>query len=104
MGLYFSFYLFKLGLAPPIQDLYGKVNFTGMALCRETWAGSCRGAFATNALGSCGRRGKSWMRFAKAASGMLTPLRGFSAPLLVGQGSGDSAGCPCFSTGLQGWC
>uniref|UniRef100_A0A8C9NMZ9 IQ motif containing GTPase activating protein 3 n=1 Tax=Serinus canaria TaxID=9135 RepID=A0A8C9NMZ9_SERCA len=23
-----SFYLFKLGLAPPIQDLYGKVNFT----------------------------------------------------------------------------
>uniref|UniRef100_A0A8C3UAF5 IQ motif containing GTPase activating protein 3 n=1 Tax=Catharus ustulatus TaxID=91951 RepID=A0A8C3UAF5_CATUS len=23
-----SFYLYKLGLAPPIQDLYGKVNFT----------------------------------------------------------------------------
>ncbi|NXY35897.1 IQGA3 protein, partial [Pomatorhinus ruficollis] len=51
-----SFYLFKLGLAPPIQDLYGKVNFTGMAPCRETWAGSCQGAFATNALRSCGRK------------------------------------------------
>lgn len=44
MGLYFSFYLFKLGLAPPIQDLYGKVNFTGMALCRENWAELSRGA------------------------------------------------------------
>lgn len=24
-----SLYLFKLGLAPQIQDLYGKVDFTG---------------------------------------------------------------------------
>lgn len=26
---FFSLYLFKLGLAPQIQDLYGKVDFTG---------------------------------------------------------------------------
>lgn len=26
-----SLYLFKLGLAPQIQDLYGKVDFTGKA-------------------------------------------------------------------------
>ena len=26
----FSLYLFKLGLAPQIQDLYGKINFTGL--------------------------------------------------------------------------
>lgn len=43
MSLYFSLYLFKLGLAPLIQDLYGKVDFTGMAPCRETWAGGCQG-------------------------------------------------------------
>uniref|UniRef100_A0A8C5U161 IQ motif containing GTPase activating protein 3 n=1 Tax=Malurus cyaneus samueli TaxID=2593467 RepID=A0A8C5U161_9PASS len=30
-----SLYLFKLGLAPPIQDLYGKVDFTGTALSGE---------------------------------------------------------------------
>lgn len=27
-----SLYLFKLGLAPQIQDLYGKVDFTGKEL------------------------------------------------------------------------
>lgn len=27
-----SLYLFKLGLAPQIQDLYGKVDFTGKRL------------------------------------------------------------------------
>ena len=27
--LFYSLYLFKLGLAPQIQDLYGKVDFTG---------------------------------------------------------------------------
>lgn len=27
--LFSSLYLFKLGLAPQIQDLYGKVDFTG---------------------------------------------------------------------------
>ena len=26
---YFSLYLFKLGMAPQIEDLYGKVKFTG---------------------------------------------------------------------------
>lgn len=26
----FSLYLFKLGIAPQIQDLYGKVEFTGI--------------------------------------------------------------------------
>lgn len=56
MSLYFSLYLFKLGLAPLIQDLYGKVDFTGMAPCRETWAGELPVGFATNALGSHGRR------------------------------------------------
>jgi hypothetical protein len=30
-----SLYLFKLGLAPQIQDLYGKVDFTGKEL--QTW-------------------------------------------------------------------
>lgn len=30
-ALPFSLYLFKLGLAPQIQDLYGKVDFTGTA-------------------------------------------------------------------------
>jgi len=25
-------YLFKLGMAPQIEDLYGKVNFTGKAI------------------------------------------------------------------------
>lgn len=85
MGLYFSFYLFKLGLAPPIQDLYGKVNFTGMVLCGETWDAGCQGGFATNVLGSCGRRdvgSESWMHFAKAASGILIPAVGvFCSPL-----------------------
>lgn len=82
MGLYFSFYLFKLGLAPPIQDLYGKVNFTGMALCRENWAESCQGGFATNALGSRDRRGKPWMHFAKAALKDAHPSVGvFCTPL-----------------------
>ena len=28
--VYFSLYLFKLGMAPQIEDLYGKVNFTGI--------------------------------------------------------------------------
>ena len=28
-----SLYLFKLGLAPQIQDLYGKVDFTGKCVC-----------------------------------------------------------------------
>lgn len=27
--MFHSLYLFKLGLAPQIQDLYGKVDFTG---------------------------------------------------------------------------
>lgn len=30
-GVMRSLYLFKLGLAPQIQDLYGKVDFTGKA-------------------------------------------------------------------------
>lgn len=30
-----SLYLFKLGLAPQIQDLYGKVDFTGKKF--QTW-------------------------------------------------------------------
>ncbi|NXO97180.1 IQGA3 protein, partial [Certhia brachydactyla] len=32
-----SFYLFKLGLAPPIQDLYGKVNFTEEEINNMKW-------------------------------------------------------------------
>lgn len=86
MGLYFSFYLFKLGLAPPIQDLYGKVNFTGMVLCGETWAGSCRGGFATDALGSCGRRDVGSESLGcilpKLPQGYSSQLWGFSASTL----------------------
>lgn len=36
----FSLYLFKLGLAPQIQDLYGKVDFTGTAPRGGTGAGA----------------------------------------------------------------
>lgn len=38
----FSLYLFKLGLAPQIQDLYGKVDFTGTVPHGDTWAGGWR--------------------------------------------------------------
>lgn len=34
-----SLYLFKLGLAPQIQDLYGKVDFTGKK--KENSADTC---------------------------------------------------------------
>lgn len=37
-------YLFKLGLAPQIQDLYGKVDFTGKE-CYSKWV--------THAVGNC---------------------------------------------------
>lgn len=101
MGLYFSFYLFKLGLAPPIQDLYGKVNFTGM--CRETKGGLPPVLWGPMAGGMCGV--KVLDVFTKIASVLAKPpVWGFSAPLLVWQGSGGSAGCPCSSTGLWGWC
>lgn len=32
----YSLYLFKLGLAPQIQDLYGKVDFTGKSVSVNT--------------------------------------------------------------------
>lgn len=51
-ALSFSLYLFKLGLAPQIQDLYGKLDFTGMALCGRTWAGGWQGRFANNTVRS----------------------------------------------------
>lgn len=60
----------------------------------------CSGVPWQEGCGEC----KFWMSFAKAASGMFIPVWGFSAPLLVWQGSGGSAGCPCSSTGPQGWC
>lgn len=50
----FSLFLFKLGLAPQIQDLYGKVDFTGRAPCGGARAGGWRPGFATNARRSLG--------------------------------------------------
>lgn len=103
----FSLYLFKLGLAPQIQDLYGKVDFTGTAPPGGTWAGGWRWGFANNALGSlrwegCGER-RPWASFSKATSVMLTPAWVFSAPLRFGRGAGGSAGCLRSGAGPRCW-
>ena len=40
--VYFSLYLYKLGIAPQIQDLLGKVNFTGNSCGGRLVSIACR--------------------------------------------------------------